>query len=146
MRRSLLALAFFGSLLWSGCQPPPKPAAAHTPTPEARLRAIPDADPSKYEKGQLSKTWGNPYLVIRKDGIALIDLSNNEERMLKPNEVLDSLAKLPSSAWPYGRVVALEETTRGSDQERIDIRRNRAIVAGTLEGAHILIHWIEPPQ
>ena len=142
MRRSHLTLAILGIVLWCGCQPPPKPAAANTLAPEARLRAIPDPDPSKYEKGQYSKTWENPYLIVRKDGIALLDLRNNEERLLRPDEVLDSLAKLPSSAWPFGRVVAVEETAKGSDQERIEIRRNRAIVAGTLEGAHVLIHWI----
>jgi len=142
MGRSNLVWVVLGMFLWSGCQPPPKQAAPPVVSAEARIQAVPDPDASKYEKGQYSKTWANPYLIVRKDAVALLDLRNSEEHLLKPNEVLDALAKLPLSAWPYGRVVAVEETTKGTDQDRIDIRRNRAIVAGTLETAHVLIHWV----
>jgi hypothetical protein len=142
MRRSNLALAVLGVVLWSGCQAPPKQANSPEVSAETRIEAIPDPDSSKYEKGQYSKTWENPYLIVRKDAIVLVDLKNSEEHMLKPDEVLVALAKLPASAWPYGRVVAVEETMKGTDQERVDIRRNRAIVAGTLESAHVLIHWV----
>lgn len=88
--------------------------------------------------------WQNPYLAIRENGIALVDFGNNEERILKGDQVLDALAALPSSAWPYGRVVAVEETDRGTPEQRVEVRRNRAVVAGTLESAHVLIHWIPP--
>ena len=142
MRRPSLAFAILGTVLWIGCQRPPNNPSSSGPSAEVRLQAIPDPDSSKYEKGQYSRTWENPFLIIRKDGIALVDLKNNEEHILKPEEVLDALAKLPASAWPYGRVVAVEETMKGTDQERVDIRRNRAIVAGSLEGARVLIHWV----
>jgi hypothetical protein len=56
--------------------------------------------------------------------------------------VLDALAALPDSAWPYGRVVVVTENpvTR-SEEQRIAIRRNKGIISGTLRGAHVLIHW-----
>lgn len=82
--------------------------------------------------------------MIRADGVALVDFQNNEEHILKPEELTAALAKLPDSAWPYGRVVAVAENDvrKASQEEEIAIRRNRGIVAGTLESMHVLINWI----
>ena len=89
------------------------------------------------------KTWRNPYLIVRSDGVALYDTADSAEIILKPNELLPALAKLPSSNWPYGRVVAAaENTVRSSDQEAIAIRRNKGILGGLLEGAHIAVKWV----
>jgi len=89
------------------------------------------------------KEWQNPYLVLRADGVALVDLSNNEEHILRPDEVPDALAKLPASAWPYGRVVAVQENSvLGGIQDAISLRRNRGILLGTLESMHVLINWV----
>ena len=89
------------------------------------------------------KKWRNPYLVIRADGVGLLDPADNAEILLKPEELLDRLARLPASAWPYGRVVAAaENVVRISEQDRIAIRRNKGIVGGILEGAHVAIKWV----
>ena len=89
------------------------------------------------------KAWRNPYLIIRPDGVGLLDPANSEQRLLKPDEVLDALAALPASAWPYGRVVVVTENSlTSSEEQRIAIRRNKGIVAGTLESVHILINWV----
>jgi hypothetical protein len=67
-----------------------------------------------------------------------------EEQLLKPEEVLDALAHLPPSAWPYGRAVAVlvDAKPTSSEEEKTALRRNRGIVAGELQTAHIAIHWI----
>ena len=88
------------------------------------------------------KGWQNPYLIIKADGVALLDAGNHEERLLKPAEVTQALAKLPPSAWPYGRVVAVTEGGERAAGDDVPIRKNRAIVAGTLESLHVLINWI----
>jgi hypothetical protein len=117
--------------------------AAQAPTPEAVLQAIPAADPAQYDHVQNMKQWRNPYLIIRKDGIALYDSANSAEMLVKPEEVLGSLARLPASYWPYGRVVAAAETaTPASEQDGISIRRNKGIVGGILEDAHVAIKWV----
>jgi hypothetical protein len=134
----LLALALCWSLgACSSKEKSPAPDAA------ALLQAIPPADPSKYEKIQDMRSWRNPYIVIRTDGVGLLDPADNAEIVLKPEELLSALARLPSSAWPYGRVVAAQENgTKGSEQESIAIRRNRGIVGGILAGAHIVVDWV----
>ena len=89
------------------------------------------------------KDWRNPYLIIRPDGVGLLDPANNEQRLLKTDELVDRLAALPATAWPYGRVVVVTESPlTSSEDQRVAIRRNKGIVAGTLESLHILINWV----
>lgn len=113
------------------------------PSPETILQAIPAADPGQYEHIQNMKQWRNPYLIVRSDGVALYDSADSAEIILKPDEVLGALSHLPASNWPYGRVVAAAETaTRASEQEGVAIRRNKGIVGGMLESAHVAIKWV----
>jgi hypothetical protein len=124
-------------------QNPPAPPDAAT-----QLQVIPAADPVKYPSTQERAHWSNPYLVIRPDAVGLLTgLAANEEQILKPEEVLSALARLPVSAWPYGRAVAIlvEEKPATSEPDKIALRRSRGIVAGDLQGAHIAIHWIPTP-
>jgi hypothetical protein len=115
------------------------------PDAATQLRAIAVADPTKYPALLEGKHWSNPYLVIRPDAVGLLtDVAAHEERILKPEEVLNALAQLPASAWPYGRAVAIlvDEKRASSEQDKIALRRSRGIVAGDLEGAHVTIRWI----
>jgi hypothetical protein len=117
------------------------------PAPDAAilLQNVPAGDPEKYPHLRQVKNWSNPYLVIRPDGIGLVtSIAAHEEQILKPAEVLDVLAQLPQSAWSYGRVVAILVDTKptSSEQDKIAIRRNRGIVAGELQGAHVAIEWV----
>ncbi|MGC1373011.1 MAG: hypothetical protein WA824_12815 [Candidatus Sulfotelmatobacter sp.] len=115
------------------------------PDPASRLESITAADPAKYPSLQQGKHWSNPYLVIRADNIGLLsDVAASEEQLLKPGEVLNALAQLPASAWPYGRAVAIlvDEKNARSEQDKVALRRNRGIVEGDLDGAHVAIRWI----
>jgi hypothetical protein len=118
---------------------------APPPDPAALLERIPQADSSKFPDLRESKSWRNPYLVIRAENVGLLTgVTANEEQILKPEQVLDALAHLPASAWPYGRAVAIlvSDKPKSSEQDKIELRRNRGVVAGELEGAHVLIRWI----
>lgn len=113
-------------------KPAPPPAAeAHQPT---GLESVPAADPSKYPAVSHMADWKNPYFVVREDGIGFVDLSNREIHLLKPEEVPAELVSLPSSAWPYGRVVLVAQAVpkNPSEQTKADLRKNRALLLGTL--------------
>jgi len=127
--------------LMAGCNKEP---ASVTPDPQTTLQAIPAADSAKYEHIRDMKNWRNPYLIVRADGVALFDVADNAEIILKPDELLPALAKLPASNWPYGRVVAAAQTGMkgASEQDKIAIRRNKGIVGGVLQGAHIVVDWV----
>jgi hypothetical protein len=118
-----------------------KPAQA--PDPGTVLQAIPQADAAQYTRIQDMKTWRNPYLIVRADGVALLDSADNAEIILKTDDLLGALAHLPASDWPYGRVVAAtENSARASEQNGVAIRRNKGIVGGMLAGAHVAVKWV----
>ena len=149
IHRRLAALATFAIALTSCTPPPGTDPAALQATAAARLLAIPATNPEKYrpmvEKAKAEKKGRqNPYLIIKTGGVALLDPDNHEERLLKPEDLTQALGKLPSSAWPYGRVVAVTENGVRAPGDDVAIRKNRALVAGTLESLHVLIHWIPP--
>ncbi len=127
-----VTLMLLGALL--GCSKPPP-----TPTVEMRqptgLESIPAPDPSKYPSLSNMAHWQNPYFVVREDGIGFVDLSNREIHLLTPEEIPAELVSLPSSAWPYGRVVLVAQAVPNNptQQTKADLRKNRALLLGTLK-------------
>ncbi len=119
--------------------------AAQAPDPQTVLQAIPLADSAQYDRIQDMKKWRNPYLIVRADGVVLFDAADSAEIAVKPEDVIPELARLSASNWPYGRVVAATEVgVRASEQDGVAIRRNKGILGGLLEGAHIAIKWVPP--
>ena len=133
------SMVFAGAAL-VGCS---QQQAAQPPDPQTILQAIPAAASAKYENIRDMKKWQNPYLIVRTDGVTLYDSADSAEILLKTEELLPALAKLPPSNWPYGRVVAAAESgSVNSEADRIALRRNKGIVGGMLEGAHIVVTWV----
>jgi hypothetical protein len=119
--------------------------AQQPPDATTLLQAVAPADPAKLPSPEQSKQWSNPYLVIRPQVVGLLSgAAANEEQILKPEEVVKALAALPVSAWPYGRAVAIlvDAKRTSSEEDKIALRRNRGIVAGELQSAHVAIQWI----
>jgi hypothetical protein len=143
---SVFSVGFALTFLSSACS---RQAAQTAAEPATQLQAIPAADPARWgslqESKQESRHWSNPYLVVRPEKVGLLTgVAANEEQKLKPEEVVKALAQLPASAWPYGRAVAIlvDEKAASSEEDRVALRRNRGIVAGELESAHVAIQWI----
>jgi hypothetical protein len=142
LRLSILAMSLVGL---ASCSKPPRSAAdaAAAIRPEIRIQQIPPADPQKYAGMRDMKAWRNPYLIIRVEGVGLLDIGNNEQQIVDPDKLSDALAKLPASAWPYGRIVAIQEiSAAGSEGDKAKLRKNRALVAGALESMQVLINWV----
>jgi hypothetical protein len=140
LRRGVSAIILLGISL-VGCSS--QQDAPKAPAPEVVLQAIPAADPAKFERIHDMKTWRNPYLIVRRDGVALLDAADNAEIILKPAELLPALAALPASNWPLGRVVAATESSRAvSEQDQVEIRRNKGIMGGMLKAANVAIKWV----
>ena len=141
VRANLLVGFSIVLVLLTGCSKPrpAEPAEASKPTD---LERIPTADSSKYPALSNMKDWQNPYLVVRDDGIGLVDLSNHEIHVLKPEEVPAELVSLPLSAWPYGRVVLVTQAApkNASDQTKEELRKNRGLLLGTLRELDVEVH------
>ena len=139
-------VAVLALILWlAGCSAQPKSPdpAEQQATAATKIAQIPDAAPAKYDKPSEIKAWKNPYLMLRETGVGLVDRRNDEIRILKADEIATALASLPTDAWPYGRVVVVQELpAASSDPEAVQRRANRGEVAGELERLHITIRWI----
>jgi hypothetical protein len=85
--------------------------------------------------------WKNPQLVVRQDGIGLVDLANREVHILTLEQVPAELVSLPETAWPYGRVVLLSQAapSNASEQTKIRLRENRGLLVGTLKELQVQI-------
>jgi hypothetical protein len=130
--RTITILILLGALV--ACSKPPQPEATVAPQPTG-LESIPAPDPSKYPPFSNMSGWQNPYLIVREDGIGFVDLSNREIHILKQEEIPAELVSLPSSAWPYGRVVLVAQALPkdASDRTKAELRKNRALLLGTLK-------------
>jgi hypothetical protein len=136
------ALAIIFAASFAACS---RQGAPPSPDPATLLQSIAPADTSKYPPLQEAKHWSNPYLVVRTDRVGLLSgVAAYEEQILKPEEVLNALAQLPASAWPYGRAVAIlvDQKPATAEPDKIALRRNRGIVEGELESAQVAIRWI----
>src|SRR5690349_6993013 len=123
--RAQFAAALLPCLILAACS---HDKAVAPPDPAVTLQSIPPADSAKYEHIKDMKNWRNPYLIVRTDGVALLDVEDSAEIILKDDELLPALAKLPASEWPYGRVVAATETrVNGSDEDKTALRKNKGI-------------------
>ncbi len=117
------------------------PAASNQPADSSQLIKIPSADPGKIARVDVH-AWKNPYLIVKPDSVALLDVENREERLMKPAELAGALAQLPASAWPYGRVVAVAVASAQAPDEKVQLLKNRALVSGTLRELQIYVNWI----
>ena len=129
-------------LALAGCSkkaPEAATMAAPAAPKETGLESIPAPDASKFPKFEDMSGWKNPYFVVREDGIGLVDLENHEVHILTPEQIPAELVSLGSSAWPYGRVVLVTEAapTNPTNEAKAEVRKNRALLAGTLKELEI---------
>ncbi len=85
--------------------------------------------------------WRNPQLVVREDGIGLVDAENHEVHILKPEQVPAELVSLPETAWPYGRVVLVSQAVPADTSEptKAKLRENRGLLMGTLKELQVQV-------
>ena len=138
--RRLVIFVLLGAL--AACSKPPQTAPPAETRKVTGLESIPPPDPTKYPRTSNMTEWQNPYLVVRDDGIGIVDLSNREIHILKPEEIPAELVSLSSSAWPYGRVVLVAQAAPKdpSEQTKADLRKNRALLLGTLKELDVQYH------
>lgn len=124
MGRSRFAAALCGTIAFVSC-------SQHVNTQKApdagklSLKArIPRPDPNAYRSVRDARDWQNPYLIVRREGIQPIS-GATEAPTMPPADVIAYLEKLPSIAWPYGPVVAVQENGVGAPGDDAPIERDR---------------------
>jgi hypothetical protein len=97
---------------------------------------IPPPDPNRYRSVTDARDWQNPYLMVQANGIRPIGAATGTPTM-SPVDVVAYLEKLPSIAWPYGLVVAVQENGVRAPGDDDRIKRNREELVRLLEEAGV---------
>lgn len=101
---------------------------------------IPPPDANKYRSVRDGRDWQNPYLIVRANGIDARPISAaTEAPTMSPAEVVAYLETLPSIAWPYGLVVAVQENGICGVGDDARIKRNKEELVRLLEKAGIKV-------
>ena len=107
------------------------------------LEQIPPPSKNRYLSVRTKEAYGNPFLVVHPQTITLTIIYRDQDPngfdaggLLRPAkarkqevdvriaDLPQALAALSPDVWPYGRVVAIEESPTAPKNERVPIRRN----------------------
>ncbi len=107
------------------------------------LEQIPPPSKNRYLSVRTKDAYGNPFLVVHPSTVTLTVLYRDQDPngfsaggLLRPakarkqeldvriTDLPEALSSLPPDVWPYGRVVAIEESPTAPKTERVAIRRN----------------------
>ena len=133
-------------------------------TARQEIEQIPPPAKSRYLAVHTQESWGNPFLTVGRESIRmrviLPDVNPSAYgtgTMLRPADArkqeLDirladlptALAAVPQGAWPYGRVIAVEETPVETKADRPAVRRNVEATIQVLNDLGIVVdEWTGP--
>jgi hypothetical protein len=117
-------------------------ASAEKDDQRAQLARIALPTKSRYVDVHEPGQWANPFLsfdaqminlrIIQADanpsqlgkgGLLRPSAARRQELQIRQQDLVEALIALPESAWPYGRVVAIEESPLADKKQRPAIRR-----------------------
>ncbi len=157
-------------VLISGCKSaPPDTAAArleHTQQIDAArqdLQQIPPPSKHLYLNVQRMEDWQNPWLTVQEKMISVHVLMADANpsdlgkgTMLRPQaarvqvlnvdpkNIAEALNAIPRDAWPYGRVIAIEEAHDAPKEARPALRRNIETAVDTLSSIGVVVdEWAD---
>jgi len=112
-------------------------------TARVSLEQIPPPLKHRYLNVHSTDAWENPFLSVHRDSVTLRvifprqsssavdagtmlhpDAARKQELEVRLSELPEALAAVPDFAWPYGRVIAMEESPTAAKQDRPQVRRN----------------------
>jgi hypothetical protein len=118
-----------------------RPLQRQSTAPAGQLNSrIAAADKRRFQSITDARAWRNPYLVIGADGIEVIATSLPAGRnTVASSDLQRTLIELPVNAWPYGRVVVVQDTgLRASDRsDEEPINRNREAALNILKALRV---------
>jgi hypothetical protein len=112
--------------------------AGWTQTSQSLQSRIPKPDPAKYHDVQDAKNWKNPYLIVRRDGVEIVGRTRGQA--IPVESIPAVLEGLPTSGWPYGLVVAVQDIGVESKEDRPRVKANRTRLLTLLKGLGIAVY------
>jgi hypothetical protein len=127
-------------------------------TARETLDQIPPPSKHRYINVHSTDAWVNPFLSVHRDSVTLrvifpqrtgspvdggtmlhpVD-ARRQELDVRLQDLPEALAAVPDFSWPYGRVVAVEESPTAPRQDRAQIRRNVEAVMQMLNNLDLVV-------
>ncbi|MEO6922718.1 MAG: hypothetical protein ABI142_02735 [Bryocella sp.] len=123
------------------------------------LDMIPPPSKSRFMVVHTYDTWENPWLtmqsgmitvhVLRADtiptqagagGLLRPKNARREDVSVAPEKLADAIAAIPQTAWPYGRVVAMEEAHKTPKDQEPAVRRTMETAMSTLSDLGVSVY------
>jgi hypothetical protein len=156
-------------MLLTGCKRASAGTTTATASPQViesareQIELIPPPSKTRYLAVHSLTSWENPYLTVQQNiatlHITLADANPSDVGvggMLRPigarrqdltirvSDLPAALNAIPETAWPYGRVVAVEEAHDAPASARPAIRRNVEATIKTLSDLGVVVYeWNE---
>ena len=153
-------------LLFAGCNRPVIPSAqaaaehrAEIATEREQIDMIPPPAKSRYMAIRSFESWENPYITVQANMVTIHVLladanttpygiggmlrpvgARREELNVGPEKLAEAMASIPQSAWPYGRVIAVEEAHNTPAKGEPFVRRNMERTVGLLNDLGIMAY------
>lgn len=122
------------------------------------LEQIPPPSKNQYLGVRTQDAYANPFLVVHPQTVTLTIIfrdqdpnafsaggllrpakARKQEVDIRPDDLPQALAALSPDVWPYGRVVAIEESPTAPKSERVAIRRNVEATIDTLNNLGVVV-------
>lgn len=113
----ILAASGRTASLQSGAVPAPESIQTTQPAQAGRLDPrIKPANTGRYKAIRNANKWENPYLMVGPDHIVVRAKGLAGLKIVLPDALEQTLLELPVTAWPYGKVVAVQENGDRTDK------------------------------
>ncbi len=172
MRTSILPLLLCAVVL-TGCHslpPAPTPQATEQQRRQLEvirqdLESVPPPSKTRYLAVKSLTSWENPYLTIQGSMVTLHVMvadgnasglgvggllrpagARRQDLNVRTADLPAALNAVPSTSWPYGRVVAVEEAHDAPQSARPELRRNMETAVKYLNDIGVVVYeWQETP-
>ena len=132
-------------------------------TAHQQLNAIPPPSKNLYMSVHSLSDWQNPYITVQPDMVTLHVLladanpsnfdaggvlrpvgARRQDLNIRTADLPIALNAVPQSAWPYGRVIAIEEAHDVPAKARPEVRRNMETAMNLLNDLGVVVYeWNE---
>ena len=129
-----------------------------------QLSQIPPPAKSRYLAVHTQDSWANPFLIVGRQTVHLRVIlpdanpgaygtgtmlrpadARKQELDVRLSDLPNALSAIPPGSWPYGRVVAIEETLITTKSDRPQVRRNVEATIQVLNDLGIVVdEWTGP--
>lgn len=167
--KALCAATIVAAACFAGCRRADLPTPSHeaalaqqhavVESQRDQLSSVPPPSKSRFMVIHSIESWDNPYITVQPDmlDIHILQADPNPSSVgaggllrpvgarrqvvnVDPGKLGEAIASIPTSAWPYGRVVAIEEAHKTPKQMEPQVRRQMEVAIAKLNDLGVEVY------